>query len=72
MPRNRQLVRDLQLVLMLERARIGLTLDQLAAEYGVTTRTIRRDLEAIEEAGVPLVQDEGKRWRAMNWRKEAA
>ena len=49
MPRNRQLVRDLQLVLMLERSRYGLTLDQMATDTGVTTRTIRRDLDALQE-----------------------
>src|SRR4030095_5253062 len=30
---------------------------QLAAEYGVTERTIRRDVEALQEAGFPLYDD---------------
>lgn len=69
--RNRQVVRELQLILTLERARVGLTLRQLAAEFGVHDRTIRRDLAALEEAGVPLVEEE-HRWRVLDWRKEAA
>jgi len=72
MPRNRRLIRDLTLLRMLERSRIGLTLDEMASETGVTTRTIRRDLEALEEAGVPLVRADGRRWRIFDWRKEAA
>ena len=73
MPRNRQVVRELQMVLTLERQRHGLTLHELAAKFGVTDRTIRRDLEALEEAGVPVVvEDDSRRWRVLDWRKEAA
>lgn len=72
MPRNRQLVRDLQLLLTLERARHGRTLLELAQEFAVTDRTIRRDLEALGAAGVPLIQTDDKRWRVLNWRQEAA
>lgn len=50
--RNRQLVRVLRLRDMLVSGR--LTLNELAAELRVTTRTIRRDLEALQEAHVPV------------------
>lgn len=72
MPRNRQIVRELRLLLMLRKARIGYTLGHLAREMDVTERTIRRDLEALQEAGISLVQDEAHRWRVFNWREEVA
>lgn len=80
MARNRQIVRELILLRMLETTRIGYTLNELARETSVTTRTIRRDLEALEEAGVPITDiDERaetvgaeRRWRVLDWRKEAA
>lgn len=74
--RNRQVVRELQMLLILEQARIGATLAELADRFEVTERTIRRDLEALQAAGVPLVDDvdrEGhRRWRVFDWRREAA
>lgn len=75
MARNQTLVRDLQLLLLLERSRYGLTLGELAAEFGVCARTIRRDLEALQAAGVPIVDNEehrDRRWRVLDWRTEAA
>ena len=53
----------------IERARGGgVTIDELAGLCNVTTRTIRRDLQALEESGFPLfddrTHDDGKtRWR---------
>ena len=35
----------------------GVTIDDLATLCGVTTRTIRRDLQALEEAGFPIYDD---------------
>ena len=72
MRRNRLLVRNLRLLQLLESARVGLTLRRLAEQSGCCERTIRRDLEALQEAGVPIVEEDGHRWRALNWRKEAA
>lgn len=80
MARNRQIVRELVLLRTLEQARMGCTLRELALAADVTTRTIRRDLEALEEAGVPITGiDERaetvgaeRRWRVLDWRKEAA
>src|SRR2546430_11113990 len=48
-----------------ERARgTGVTIDDLASRCGVTTRTIRRDLQALEEAGFPLYDDRSQIGRA--------
>jgi proteasome accessory factor B len=44
----------------------GKTIDELAEEMAVTTRTIRRDLQVLEGAGFPLYDDatdRGKVWR---------
>ena len=51
--RNEQLVRVLQLVSdLLNRG--GCDLYELAERHATTTRTIRRDLDALEVIGVPL------------------
>jgi len=66
MPRNQEVVRQWQLLRAVAASRFGLTIDALAREYRVTTRTIRRDLTALEEAGFPLYQekvDGSTRWR---------
>lgn len=75
MPRNLTLVRVLGELRQLQASRRGATLRELAAEAGVTDRTVRRDLEALQAAGVPLVDDTDdagrRRWRVFD-RKEAA
>lgn len=77
MLRNRALIRVLEELKALEAARNGLTLRELAGEFQVTDRTIRRDLEALQAAGVPVVDDvdaetRARRYRVMDWRSEAA
>lgn len=58
MPRNAEVIRQWTILREIERARTaGVTIDELAALSGVTTRTIRRDIQALEEAGFPLFDD---------------
>ena len=57
MPRNAEVIRQWTILREIERARVGVTIDELASLCGVTTRTIRRDLQALEEAGFPLFDD---------------
>jgi predicted DNA-binding transcriptional regulator YafY len=57
-PRNAEIIRQWTILREIERARAaGVTIDDLASLCGVTTRTIRRDLQALEEAGFPLFDD---------------
>lgn len=67
--RNALIVRLLALVADLSR-RDGCDLYDLAARHRVAVRTIRRDLDALAEAGVPLIdENDGRRKR---WRIEGA
>lgn len=55
-------------IIRLIESRHGMTIDELAEETGVNRRTIHRDLNAIHEAGYPLVgeQENGrKRYRFL-------
>lgn len=67
MPRNQEVIRQWKVLHALESSRHGTTITALADELDVTTRTIRRDLAALQEAGFPLYDehdDDGRaRWR---------
>jgi predicted DNA-binding transcriptional regulator YafY len=66
-PRNQEVIRQWKVLHALESSRHGVAIDALSEDLDVTTRTIRRDLEALQEAGFPLFDtrdDEGHvRWR---------
>ena len=68
MPRNAEVIRQWSILRDLEASRRQ-TIDELAARTGVTTRTIRRDLEALQASGFPLFDEviDGKRY----WRLES-
>ena len=68
MPRNAEVIRQWSILRDLEASR-RLTIDDLASRTGVTSRTIRRDLEALQASGFPLFDEliDGKRY----WRLEA-
>ena len=73
MPRNEQLIRQHKLLQLLERTRIGQTLEELqremAEELGLSSlhvRTVKRDLEALTAAGFDIESQylrRGKVWR---------
>jgi predicted DNA-binding transcriptional regulator YafY len=67
-PRNAEVIRQWSILRDLEASR-RLTIDDLASRTGVTTRTIRRDLEALQTSGFPLFDEvhDGKRY----WTLEA-
>jgi predicted DNA-binding transcriptional regulator YafY len=68
MPRNAEIIRQWTILRELEASRRA-TIDDLAGKTGVTTRTIRRDLEALQTSGFPLFDEvvDGKRY----WTLEA-
>lgn len=64
--RNREVIRQWNLVQEISASTYGRTIAELATQFGVHTRTIRRDLEALQKAGFPLYDDEtdsGTRWK---------
>ncbi len=63
MPRNAEVIRQWTILRDLEASR-RLTIDEMAERTGVTTRTIRRDLEALQSAGFPLFDEthDGKKY----------
>jgi predicted DNA-binding transcriptional regulator YafY len=69
MPRNAEVIRQWSILKDLEASR-RMTIDDMAARTGVTTRTIRRDLEALQEAGFPLFDEvhDGKRYWTLEQR----
>ena len=68
MPRNAEVIRQWTILREIERARaVGVTIDDLAALCGVTTRTIRRDLQALEEAGFPVYDDRSRDDGRTRW-----
>lgn len=69
MPRNQEVIRQWRLLHALESSRHGATIDGLASELEVTTRTIRRDLAALQEAGFPLFDTRDDLDR-VRWRLE--
>lgn len=64
MPRNQEVIRQWKILHALESSRHGATIDGLARELEVTTRTIRRDLAALQEAGFALYDERDEAGRA--------
>jgi len=70
--RNAEVIRQWKILKRVEAAR-HTTSQQLADEHGVTERTIRRDIEALQEAGFPLYDervDGRKIWRLVEGYKQ--
>ena len=67
--RNAEVIRQWSILRDLESSR-RVTIDDLAERTGVSTRTIRRDLEALQAAGFPLFDEvhEGKRYWTLEQR----
>ncbi len=64
--RNSEVIRQWNLLRALEAARHGVTVTQLSRELEVTTRTIWRDMEALQAVGFPLFnekEDRETRWK---------
>ena len=68
--RNAEVIRQWQILREVESHRTGVTIHELAERVDVTTRTIRRDLQALQEAGF-AVYDEGGEQETKRWRLDA-
>jgi predicted DNA-binding transcriptional regulator YafY len=70
--RNAEVIRQWRILKTIEAGRYTTALD-LAEEHGVTERTIRRDIEALQDAGFPLYDDrvDGRKvWRLVEGYKQ--
>lgn len=70
--RNAEVIRQWKILKRIEAGRYT-TAQDLADEHGVTERTIRRDIEALQEAGFPLYDervDGRKIWRLVDGYKQ--
>jgi len=67
--RNAEVIRQWSILRDLESSR-RVTIDDLAERTGVSTRTIRRDLEALQSAGFPLFDEvhDGKKYWTLEQR----
>lgn len=65
--RNAEVIRQWKILRAVEAARAGITIHQLAKDTGVSTRTIRRDLQALQEAGFAIF-DEGEENETKKWK----
>ena len=68
--RNSEVIRQWQILREIEVRRTGVTIHELARAAGVSTRTIRRDLQALQEAGF-AVFDEGEENATKRWRLDS-
>lgn len=64
------LLRQWQIIIQLSARRSGATVKELAEEFGVVQRTIRRDLQALQRAGFPLDERTSSHGR-KHWRLHA-
>src|SRR3954464_3160536 len=69
--RNAEVIRQWTVLREIETRRTGVTIHELAELAQVTTRTIRRDLQALQEAGF-AVYDEGEENETKRWRLQTA
>ena len=68
--RNAEVIRQWQILREIESRRVGVTIHELATSVKVSTRTIRRDLQALQEAGFSIY-DEGEENETKRWRLDA-
>ncbi|MCC7009425.1 MAG: WYL domain-containing protein [Acidobacteria bacterium] len=69
--RNAEVIRQWQVLREIETRRTGVTIHELAALVRVSTRTIRRDLQALQEAGFSIY-DEGEENETKRWKLGAS
>jgi predicted DNA-binding transcriptional regulator YafY len=68
--RNAEVIRQWQILRDVEAHRTGVTIHELSRRTRVSTRTIRRDLQALQEAGF-AIYDEGGEHETKRWKLDA-
>jgi predicted DNA-binding transcriptional regulator YafY len=68
--RNAEVIRQWQILREVESCRTGVTIHDLAKLAKVSTRTIRRDLQALQESGF-AIYDEGEENETKRWKLDA-
>jgi predicted DNA-binding transcriptional regulator YafY len=68
--RNAEVIRQWQILREVETRRTGVTIHELADLVSVSTRTIRRDLHALQEAGF-AIYDEGEEHETKRWKLDS-
>lgn len=68
--RNAEVIRQWQILREVESCRTGVTIHDLAKLVKVSTRTIRRDLQALQESGF-AIYDEGEENETKRWKLDA-
>ena len=63
--RNAEVIRQWKILKTIEAGPLHQLAPKLADEHGVTERTIRRDIEALQEAGFPLYDDRARRQEGL-------
>lgn len=66
MPRGNQVARLYRLLGELQATRRGSSAEALARKRGWHLRTVYRDLQALEDAGFPIVRTGGARWKLID------
>lgn len=76
MARNEQLIRQHKVLQILERRRFGSTLEEIRGsvieELGLTSlheRSVRRDLDALQAAGMDIISEDSERGKVWKMRK---
>jgi predicted DNA-binding transcriptional regulator YafY len=69
--RNAEVIRQWQVLREIEARRTGITIHELADLVRVSTRTVRRDLQALQESGF-AIYDEGEANETKKWRLDGS
>lgn len=65
LPQDTSRLSRLTAILILLQSRRIITAKFVADKFGISTRTVYRDIRALEEAGVPILTEEGKGYSLM-------
>ena len=52
-------------ILIIFQSKKLITVTEIAAKFEISTRTVYRDIKALEEAGIPIIKEEGKGYSLM-------